>query len=397
MIYGKLYHDWTLGDGYTLGDGKLLGEQTGRWHVFKRKCEDPIRRPVLSVFVERQGDVSDKVLNVSFSRKIKDSLHEPGHGSGSVVLLDPDGDLIQNGRSLIQPDDKVKIWAGWKDAKGWESDMLPRFTGVVREPVVDTAGSTVTLSLQDFGYTMKQAQTSGDWSDYDTPKALVNELISRLSLGTPEWVQEDAAPSTYSLNTSNLSRRNYWKITHGATLGINYIFYFDHNGTLQCKPRSWYNDTDVWLDDSDIIWIRHLRMAELINEKSFDLGTETVNWSGFMAGDHIRWGMDTYVDKDMQAQALYGEAADYEAEEMIADWSSIYRFVREAVEQNHHRRSLYEVRLKARPYLDISDRIHINSERYNIKGDMTIQGMAEDISGANYGQALTVLTEREFV
>jgi len=398
MIYGSLGRVWNLGDGYDLSDGLFLGQIIGRWYRFEYVASSlsSTRNPALSVFLEYQGDVSARVKNVTFTRRITDSLAEPGHGYGSVVLQDDDGSFTQNGRSVIKQHDKIKIYAGWDSPADSGSDLLPRFTGIVKESVISTDGSELTLSIQDYGYLLKQAQTSGNWSEFNTPDLMVTELLSRLYLGTPEWAFQSGDHITYSLATDELSRRNYWKLIHGATLGINYVFWFNENGIMQLRPRHYTNDLELTLTDADMTWIRHERPGKLINEKSFAMGDAAPPpWSGFMAGDHVRWGQAQYTQKDDIGQGLYGVFANFEAEEMIQDWQSIYRFVRDSVELFKYPREIYNVRLPAQPYIDILDLVGVKSDKYGIHGDMEVIGIQENVTAGNYGQVLTLLSGRE--
>jgi len=345
--------------------------------------------------VENIGSVTASVKNVSINRQIKDSIHEPLNGRGTITLEDVDGILITNGRSVIRRNDKVRIWVGFSRPGFRHGDMIPRFTGVVQEPTVNTATREVTLSLQDHGYLMKQAQTSGDWSDYNTPVLLINELLSRLNLGTATFENETGLPTTFEFGNTTLSRRSYWAITHGALLGIGYIFYFDGEGDLQCKRRDNSSESQEVFRDRDIMGLQHIRMADLINEKSVDLGTAApVPWSA-TANDSLRWGQATYTKHSFQSQALYGVSADYEAEEMVSGWGNILPFGQDSVKWHKYPRQIYELRCAGRPYLEIMDKVRIDSDVQNVHGQMTIMGIDEYVSGSSDSQTLTLLTHRE--
>ena len=397
METGKLLREWTLGDGFTLSQWMLLGQEIGRWDPFVRNAAARQRRPVFSVFVEGQGSVTGSAKNISYNRRIKDSMHEPNHGSGTVTLQDKDGTLVTNGRSVIQEGDKVQIWAGFARQGFLNGDMVPRFTGTVQTPEVNTNTGEIKLALQDYGFIMKKAQTSGDFSDFNTPKLLVEELLSRLNLKAPTWENESGLPTTFTLGMTNpLSRRSYWAITHGALLGINYIFFFDANGGLQCKRRDNSSESEVVFKDSDIRNITHRDTAELINEKSIDLNDAApVPWADGTAGDSIRWGQGTYTKHDKQSQARLGVSADYESEEMLTTWSNIITFGRDSVLYFKHPRQIYEMSCAARPYLEIMDKVRVDSDRRNIHGQMTIIGLDEYASGSTYSQNLTLLTHKE--
>jgi len=367
----------------------------GRWEAFKKNTNRARRDPVISVMVENYGSVSALVKTVSLKRMIQDSLHEPMHGSATVVLEDTDGTLIKNGRSVIRRNDKVKVWTGFGRSGYRHGDLVPRFTGIVQEPTINSATREVTLALQDYGYLMKQAQTSGDYSAYNTPKLLLDELLSRLNLGAATWQNDSGLPTTYEIGNTTLSRRNYWKIAHGATLGIGYIHFFDGSGDMQCLRRDASVESGEVFRDSDIIGLRHVRMAEFVNQKSVDLNDAApVPWSG-TAGDSLRWGQATYTKHDKQSQALYGVSADYESEEMVSGWDNIFPYVRDSILWLKYPRHIYELRCAAHPYLDIMDKVRIDSDIQNIHGQMTVIGIDEYISASSYSQTLTLITHRE--
>ena len=393
---GNLLREWTLGDGFLLEDWMLLGQQIGRWETFVAHARGSRRQPAFAVFAEGVGDITRNVKNVSLNRRIKDSLHEPNHGSGSATVVDSDGMLIRSGQSVIQAGDKVKIWAGFARSGFLDGDLVPRFAGVVQDPEVNTATGEITLALQDYGFLMKGAQTSGDFSAFNTPKLLVDELLDRLNLNDPTWENESGLPATFTLGFTNpLSRRSYWAITHGALLGIGYVFFFDGSGNLQCKRRDNSYESDELFTDNEIGWIVHKEMAEIINEKAIALGTAApVPWSA-TAGDWLRWGQSNYTPQDKQSQAQLGIAADSESEEMLTLWDNILPWGRDSILSFKYPRHIYEMSCAGRPYLDIHDKVRVDSDKRNIHGQMKIIGINENISASTYSQVLILLSERE--
>ena len=367
----------------------------GRWEAFKTNAQRARRSPVVSVVVENYGTVTSLVKNVIIRRQIKDSIHEPTHGQASITLQDADGALIENGRSIIRRNDKVKIWMGFARPGFKYGDLVPRFTGVVMEPAVNTQTGVIQLGVRDYGYLMKRSLTSGDFSDYNTPVLLVNELLNRLNLGDATWDNESGLPTAYILGNTTLSRRNYWKIVHGALLGIGYVFFFDGNGDLQCCRRDHSSESNEVFRDTEIKGLKHVRMADFINEKSVDLDTAApVDWSA-TAGDDLRWGQATYTKHSETSKALYGVSADHESEEMLTSWDNILPFGRDSVLWFRYPRQIYELKCAARPYLEIMDKVRVDSEIQNVHGQMTIIGFNERASASNYSQVLTLLSHRE--
>ena len=395
MNFGNLQRDWTLGDGFILGDNMSLGAQVGRWGVFRTHARARKRRPKLSVFVEGVGSVTQYVKNFSFNRRIEGSLHEPTHGKGVIVLKDKDNVLIQNSRSVIRRNDKIQIWSGFAAPGFLHGDLVPRFAGIVKTPKINTATGQITLDVQDYGYLMKQAQTSGDWSAYNTPKLMVDELMSRLGLKAPNWENEAGLPTTYTIGNPILRRRNYWKKTHGALLGINYVMYFDENGDLQCKRRDNSAEADELFVDKDIGHIKYERMASLINSKGVSLDGVVTPFVSGTAGDSIRWGQSIYSKESEISQAQNGEVADYESEDMISGWSNVLPFSRDSVNWFQYPRHIISLHCAARPHLGIMDKIRIDSDRYNIHGQQTILGVSERCSAASYSQTLLLMSHRE--
>jgi len=392
---GNLLREWTLGDGFTLADWMLLGQEIGRWEPFVRQAKSRRRRPELSVFAERTGSLTQYVKNVTFTRRIQDSLHEPQHGKGRIVLQDKADELIQNGRSVIGQNDKIKVWAGFGRSGFQDGDLIPRFAGIVKNPQVNTRTRQIALDVQDYGYLMKQAQTSGDWSDYDTPTLMIIELLNRLNLLAPEFQNATGLPVTYTIGNTTLSRRNYWKIADGALKGIGYVMYFDASGDMQCKRRDNTYESDNVFYDADIISIMYERMAEVINEKGVKMDGIATPWAKGTAADSIRWGQAIYTKESEISQAQNGIMADYEAEPMVAGWDNILPFGRDSVDWLQYPRHIILMKCTARPYLDLMDVVRVDSDKYNIHGQMTILGVSEYISSSNYNQTLALISHKE--
>lgn len=395
METGNLLREWTLGDGITLADWMLLGQEIGRWDPFVRHSRDQRRRPVASGYVENTGSITQYIKNISFSRRIQDSLHEPQHGKAKITLQDDGAELIENGRSVIRKNEKIKVFAGFHRENFIDGDLIPRFTGIVKNPVINTRTKQIALDVQDYGFLMKQAQTSGDWSDYPTPSTLITELLNRLNLKAPEFQNSTGLPVTYTIGNTTLTRRNFWKLADGALKGIGYVLYFDASGCLQCKRRDNSSESDEVFFDSDIINIRYENMADLVNNKSVAMNGIVTPWSEGTAADSIRWGQSLYVSKSEISQAQNDMIADYEAEPMIAGWDNVLPFGRDSVNWLQYPRHIISLKCPARPYLDLMDKVRIDSDVYNIHGQMTILGISEYISSADYKQTLILISHRE--
>lgn len=355
---------------------------------FDRRSRARMRRPSYSVFIENHGDVTDKVKTVTWGRQLKPELDEPLSGSGQITLLDLEGDLIRDGRCTIRADDKVKIWAGF------EGENIPRFTGIVYDPKLDTRAHQVELGIGDYGHKLRKLQTSGDYSDYDNPKELIDELFGRLSAGSVEYENEAGDPTTYTFGNTTLERRDYWSIIHGATLSMDYLYWLDENGNLQCKRRDSFTDVDFSFDDSNIAAIEHVEMAELVNKRV--LGDDTdPGWSGFSLGDGVRFGQSTYTYHHRVSQALFGVHSSYEDDELIDGWDNVYRVVKQNIHYFAWPRQVYDMTVPALPQLQIQDRFPVDSADTGIKGRFTIIGQKEHISPGNFHDTFRLLSEPE--
>jgi len=393
MDYGNHKRCWTLGDGYTLGSGLTLGQEIGQWHVIRRRAAARKRKPTFSVFLAKQGDVTEYVTQISTNRRFEDSLHEPNHGSGTITMYDVNGDFAENSQCIIQQGDEVKIWAGF------DGDNIPRFTGLVTDPKINTTTHEVALQIADYGWLLKQSQTGGDYSAYGTPKLLIDQLVTNeMRLGSITYENEAGEPTIYTFGNTTLSTRTYWAIIHGATLGIFYIFYFDENGVLQCKRRNGFtdadSDTEIVFTDDNIQNLDHLQMAEIINKKSV-AHSDTPGWTNAALGDGLRFGQSTYIAQDELSIARYGERADYEAEELIDGWDNTYDMAQQSVNFYKYPKEIYKMSAPGRPELQLTDRFHLDSQKRNVKGLFVIMGIEEYLTPRTYTQTLAIVSERD--
>jgi hypothetical protein len=140
------------------------------------------RKPRYSVIVERHGDITSKVKNISLNRRFKEEtsfdIKEPVPSIGHVTILDIDGEFIKNGHSTIRQGDKIQIFAGFEP----EKIKVPRFAGVVVDPKVNTATRVIECAIADYGWLLKRKFTSGDYSEYNTPRLLVKKLYEELNV-----------------------------------------------------------------------------------------------------------------------------------------------------------------------------------------------------------------------
>jgi hypothetical protein len=388
---------WNLGDGYTLGDGMTLGQliyppgdvDIRAEDAFIRDYSAYVRSPTFSVLLGLQGDVTEYVKNISWNRRYKDSLHESNHGRGQVTLLDTDGRFIENGRCTITVNDQIKIWAGFNNTN------LPRFAGIVTDPKVNTETHEVYLGIADKGWLLKRSQTSGDYTDYTSPKLMIDKLYSDLAMGVVTYENEDGLPATFELQNLTLEQRDRWSIIHDVIWPLMYVFYLDEDGKLQCNRRDSFNETDIVFIDANVMDIEHLEIAELINKRSVSHSPEIPTWDGWTLGDNLRFGEVTLTKTDYYSVGQYGEKADQEDSPYIGTFANAAIIVPATIDYFSRLRQIFSLKCAAIPTLAMQDLVYVNHEGGNVKGWFMIIGIEEYISAGNFWDRFTILSAPE--
>ncbi len=398
MTYGNLQRIWNLSDGFSLISGMYLSQTIGNYLRFQRRAAASVRKPTCSVILEGHGDISAYVKNYSFERRLTDSLHEPNPANGNMVLIDKDGEFSENGHTTIKVNDKIKIFAGFND------DNIPRFKGIVTDPKLNSDTKEISVAFSDYGYILRRSHTSGDYTAYNSPKLLVERLMSMANLGVPVFENDTGSPVTFDfgLNATdkaaghklNLNERTYWAMTHGANFCIFYIPYFDEEGVMQCKRRSGFTDADILFDDSNIISLAHRDMAEMINSKTVDFSPNTIRWE-FTLGDALNVGQYSRVKTNSDLKARYGEYADAETDELVGTWTHAGEIIDEALAYYPYPRHLFDLRTPALPQLQLMDRIRVRSEKRNILGRFIVWGVSEVYTPGNFYNTFTLLSAAE--
>lgn len=355
----------------------LLGGYGGDWFRFERHQAFSQRIPTYSVFVEKFGDISDSVKSIDCGAEIEDSLHQPNYGHGNIVVQDTDGSFIESGRSLIERNDKIQIWAGFNN------DNIPIWKGIVDQASVNTNSHELNLSLTQSGKILEQASTSGDYSAYNTPKLLIDYLCQNVDMPAPSFENDTGVPSTVVFgNTFLANNRNYWTLVHGACLNILYVPFFDYNGVLNLKRRTGFTDIEFCFDDANTISIEYVQDADLINEKHIDYGNP-IRFE-FTFGDAPYFNQSSRVGSNDYSMAQWGRNTDWETDELIGTWTRAGKIVNEVLDSYPYRKSIYMASAPGVPQLDLLDRISVNSEKRNIIGKFVIIGVFHTITPGSY-------------
>jgi len=447
---------------------------------FTRNATASRRHPTLSVFIEGQGDMTDYVKSYSFNRVIENTLHDPMPSSGILVLVDLEGEFVDNGQPVFRTNDKIKIWAGFDD------DHIPRFSGVIVSSRPISRTKEIEITFQDDGYILDKVIADGNYSDYSTPKLLINNLVSGIKpvpIGNPVWENSAGQPEDFHFGTNlgiavagtctasanatqmtdvshdfgalgvrvgmaiknttddnsmgiitemeasgatpaatihfadglhggadnyfdvndnykiydglQINSRSYWSCIKGATLCINYVYYFDEAGQLQCKRRESFTDVDVTFTDADIIDIDYIDRAELINAKTLDFAKSVKVSDGLTIGDMAMVGQNYRTVERQESVDRYGEYANYEVDELVDNYKNAGTIIEQILDWFAYPRYFINVVVPARPQLQIMDRISIKSLKRNIEGKFTIFGIGESMSAGAYVNEFILLSSSE--
>ena len=387
MDFHNLVQHFTLGSGATLGDGYLLGAQIPLHYVFEARSRALDRHPTFSVFVERQGDITDDGIVVEYTRRAEDSLHEPNYGTGTITITDEGQKYIDSGRSTFRINDQVMIFAGFEDQN------IPIFSGIIRDVYVEAEAKAQTLTIAEMGYRLNTTKTSGDYGLYDSPKLLVDRLAALARTGDIVYENESGPPTTFTFGNTQLSLRSYWAMIHGASLCLSYLQYFDERGRLNLSRRTTFDDTGYVFTDSEIEKLTHIQVAELINHKVIDY-VKCIT-PEFTAGDGIHPGQHTRSRTDSASKHKYGEFADSEKDELIGSWSNAGLMIEQTLDFFPFSRDIYLMKTPALPQLQIADRIFVRSDATGIEGFFAVLGIKARISVTSYSGSYILLSEGE--
>lgn len=379
---------WTLGDGFTLGSGMALGDVvTIGNQAFERKTKASTRHPTFSVFVETYGDITEIVQSYSFKRTLvggTNMIAEPNYGTGSIVIIDPDGDYIDNGRAVFRRGKKVFIFAGFED------DNIPRFSGIIRSVDLQSDLKTMTLSIADDGYRMRTARTGGDKSAYPTPKLLIDHLASEAGIGEVIYDNETGRPSTVEFGDTLLETRTYWAMVHGSTLLLGYRQFFDEKGRLNIVSRYSYEDSDYIFTDDDQQYFHFNRNVDIINHRF--LGITFGLTLPFLCGT-VTVGAGSSSRTHSLSKRKYGEYSNAETDELIGTVQNAEMVTNQDLEYTAFPRELYLMRCPGLPQLQLNDRIFLNLEGQNISGYYDIVEIDESGAAGNLNNVFTLMNQ----
>jgi hypothetical protein len=385
MDFGNLVQHFTLGAGVFLGDGYFLGLPVPDYLLFETRSRARFRYPTSSVFIAGHGDLTGDAITFEFTRRAEDSLHEPNYGTGTVTITDNDLNYIDNGRSIFKVNDAVMLFGGFE----WQH--IPRFSGIIRDVQLQGNSKTQVLTIAEQGYRLRKSKTSGDFSSYDTPKKLVDYLVSLARIGDIVYEDETGPPTTFTFGNTFLSLRSYWAMIHGAALCMQYIQFFDEKGRLNLARRTSFEETGYTFTDSEITKLEHFQVAELINQKTIDYVIGIT--PGFLAGDNVYPSQHTRSATHSASKHKYGENEDQETDELIGSYQNAGKIIDQVLDYFPFPRDIYLMQTPALPQLQIADRIFVRSEETGIRGDFIIIGIKERMGANSYSGTYTLLSE----
>lgn len=181
---------------------------------YKRNATARSKQPSLAIYVQGIGDISDYVKSYYFDRQIENAIKENAPATGHIVISDLDGLFTENGRPKIKTNASVIINAGY------ENEQLPRFSGIVTNPRIDTARKEIDIEIADYAQVLDEKDAEGFYSDYPTPKTLIERLLSQVqpcSLAV-EYENETGEVATYEFGNLGASFASACSSGSGATM-----------------------------------------------------------------------------------------------------------------------------------------------------------------------------------
>ncbi len=396
MQFGYHKRSANLSDGYTLSSGLTLGTMIGNWCEIESCQKSAKRKPTFSVFIEGVGDVTGDVTSVDVDCMITDSLHQPSYGHGNLMLADPSGKYNDGGVSLIDNKYKCNVFAGFNDLN------IPIWSGMVTDSSIDTGNHTVNVSLSQSGYILGNPagtresgfSTSGDLSAYNTPKLLIDYLMSQAGQPPPVYENESGQPSTVNFGeTYQDNTRTYWAYIHGSCLNMFYIPFFDINGILQLKRREGFTDVDYLYDDYNTSNIQFVNQAELVNQKIIDY-SQPLKFE-FMLSDNLYVGQSSRSKSNAYSKGRWGEHTDAETDPLIGSWAKAGTIIDEILDYFPYMRLLYDISAPGIPQLELLDRGRVKSDKQNISGKFIILGRKHRIRPGYYATTDRVISSGE--
>jgi len=385
---------FALNEGKTLSSGEVLGPVTPipddvNLEVVNRAYLIGVRHPTFSLFVENIGDLTEDVIQIDVTTEAEDSLREPSYGRGVITLDNTNGKYTNAEIPIIEEDAVVWVYAGFNDenARIW--------TGVVTD--ANSVGGTGTISLKvaQMGERLRQASTSGDLSDFNTPKLLIEYLAEQGNLAPPVIDNPTFAPTTTVFgNTDIVGNRTFWAFIHGACLTIACVPYFDEFGVLNVVHRSTVNDIEIILDDNVVLDVQYIEDGVLINERIVDYGTG-VKWGDPLLGDLIHPGQTTVTRSNEYSKNRWGTKSNFETDPLIGTFDLAKSIALEDLDWFPFRRSKYRIRNVGIPQIKVFDRLLVGSTEFNVAGRFTVIGRTHHIARGSYTTDEIVISHGE--
>ena len=186
---------------------------TSQQEQYKRNATARSKQPSLAIWIEGLGDVSDYVKSYYFDRQIENAIREKTPSTGHVVISDIDGMFAENGHPKVKANASVIINAGYGDVQ------LPRFSGIVNNPRIDTSRKEIDIEIADYAQVLDEKQAEGFYSDYPTPKTLIERLVSNIQPNLSiEYENATGEVATYEFGSLGASFASACSAGAGATM-----------------------------------------------------------------------------------------------------------------------------------------------------------------------------------
>ena len=279
--------------------------------------DDPVRVPTSAVSIAGFGDLSD-VLSIETFQGLETGISGIySTGKASVIVRNTDGIFFSNGRSNVDVNARLQIWAGFKR----ELDLkIPIFSGIVRDVRPSLSDNTVEFDCSDYMQIFQDNTISGSQDPYFTPKDIVDFWASDHSLVSSITSNSEITTAYTQPTFDQMSQK---LALEKVGLSIFSIFYFDEDGTLRVKEKEYTNPVDWLYNKRNVINAYYIEDTPVINAVSMEYRDRFLAYADDLdsIGRHKRHGREYLLNiiNDLSVSSLTsGEGSEIPTTDEVA-------------------------------------------------------------------------------
>jgi hypothetical protein len=251
-----------------------------------------VRKPTFVAWIEGFGDTTKYIMEID-SEVALESPQGRGHlnvGRAILVMSNEDGYFHSDGKSKVERNARMKIWAGFDDLN------IPIFTGVVHS--VEPTGTTdvVVLNCKDYMGLFQEVLIRGSQDPNNTAKLLIESFCDLANIPAPSIASTDETTSTYT--QPKFEEQSILRALEEVCNSIFYVAYFDEDGNLNAVEREYSRLVDFQFKDNNVIDCRNLVDTEIVNDITIEYR------ENFFSKCEDQASIDTYGRKARSDQTL---------------------------------------------------------------------------------------------